>query len=177
MTGCAAIRESIQDGMDGPLSLERHQEVTFHLRACSECREYRDGLEVVRDALRLLPEIPFPADALDSVWSRTIRAGSRPEAARPRRLDWRIAAVAAATVTLLLLPSLFRPMTGSFTPNDLARAGNDTRRVLALAGEAIRKTRHAAVTQVLGAEVSPALRKIPIHWSSPKRPDSRRTRT
>jgi predicted anti-sigma-YlaC factor YlaD len=177
MSSCAEIRRTIQEAMDGPIAAERQAAATSHLRACAECREYQEGLEIVRNALRALPSIPLPDDALDLVWERTIRNVARlPKRRSLRAIPW-LAAAAAVLVTVLSLPALFRPLTRPYTPADLSQAAREARSALALAGNALRKSRHVAVTEVLAGEVSPAMRKIPIRWSPSKNPDARRPRT
>lgn len=177
MNGCVEIRRTIQESMDGPVALERQADAAAHVRSCSQCREYREGLEIVRNALAALPSIPFPEDGLERVWEKTIRAAVPRSQKRARRsLPW-LAAAAAILVTVLFLPALFRPLTRSYSQADLTTAERQARSALALAGDALRKSRHAAVSDVLEGEVSPAMKKIPIRWSSTKSPDSRRRRT
>lgn len=177
MSGCAEVRRTIQEALDGPVEASRHAAAASHVQACPECRDYQEGLRIVRDELRRLPSIPFPEDALEEVWKRTTRAESR-FAKKPTRrmLPW-LAAAAAVLVTALSLPALFRPVTRTYSAADLSQAEREARSALALAGDALRKSRHAALTEVLAGEVSPAMKKIPIRWPSPKTPDSRRRRT
>jgi len=177
MIECGEIREAIQDGMDGPLEGNRREDVETHLRRCAECRDYREGMGAVRAALSSLPEQPFPDDALAAVWGRTV--GSRGEE-RTLRAGWRdfgIALALAASVTLLFLPALFRPVRAPYSSPEIARADRDARRVLVLTSLALRRTERAALEQVLAGEVVPAVRRIPIRWSPSKHTSSRRPRT
>ncbi len=177
MSDCRKIQDAIQDGMDGPLAADRREAIDAHLRRCGDCRSYEEGLDAVRRALAALPHVPFPADALPSVWERTIRSRTGGRDRRSSRLDWRIALAAAAAVTVLFLPALFRPVPGPYGTAEIARADRDARRVLVLASQTLRRTEQAAVKQVLTGEVAPAMRRIPIRWPQSKRPDSRRPRT
>jgi len=177
MSDCRKIQDAIQERMDAPVAADLRQAIEAHLRLCGECRSYQEGLDAVRRALVSLPEVPFPDEALALVWERTIR--SRPdERHRPSmRFDWRVALAAAAAVTLLFLPALFRPVLDPYSAAELARADRDARRVLSLASQTLRRTERAAVNQVLAGEIVPAVRRIPIRWPQSKRPDSRRPRT
>ncbi len=177
MSACIETREALQDALDGPIAAERLRTIEDHLRICPQCRDDREGLLAVRSALRSVADVPLPEEALELVWARTIRSGPRPRGIEAFRLDWRLAAAAAAVVTLLFLPPLLRPVPSPYGTADLSRAEQDARRVLALTARALRKTERAAVDHVLAGEVSHAMRKIPIRWSPSKRPDSRRSHT
>ena len=50
------------------------------------------------------------------------------------------------------------------TPEELQRAEAEIRLVLNRTAAALRQAERAAVRDVLGGEVSPALRKVPIRW-------------
>jgi hypothetical protein len=171
---CAEIRAELQDQLDGPIAADRAEAIASHLASCAACREYRTEMQSVVDALRELRLLapPLPDEALDAVWQRTSRA---PRRRFPLRLDWRIAA-AAAIVTVALLPSLFRPVRSGPSPVEIARARDEARLVLGLAGRAIRTTERAR-DQVMQDEIPRALRHLPLRLAPRESDDSRRQRS
>jgi predicted anti-sigma-YlaC factor YlaD len=174
MTSCARSRELIHERLDGPVDALLLAEVEDHLRACADCREVAEGLERVQRELRSLPEIPFPSEALDEVFARTIRR----RAARPRRLvAWSSMAAAAAVLAILILLRFLAPQPPVPSPQELAQAERDARLALAVAAQALQVTEDATVQRVLGGEVAPILRKIPVRWDKAGEPAPIRSRT
>ena len=173
MNPCDRIRRGIQERLDGPVDADLARIVDEHVRACAACRAYDEGLRDAVGALRDLPPVSLPADALEAVWDRTIRSPRSAARFRPRlAYAW----AAAAVLTAALLPALFRPVrTGPSAP-ELARARDDARYVLALTARTLRRTEQAG-DRVVSAEVARAFRKIPIRWSRVVPPDSRRQRS
>ena len=79
-------------------------------------------------------------------------------------------------MTAALLPSLYRPVHQAPTPIEIARAREEARLVLGLAGRAIRTTERAR-DQVIEEEVSRAFRHVPIRRPIRDSEDGRRTRS
>lgn len=175
MTPCSEFRETIQDRLDGPVAADRAHALASHLHSCADCRAYDDGMHAVTDALRLLPDRPLPASALEAVWDRTIRAPRSADAGRIARPIWR-AAAAAAILTAALVPALYRPVRRASPETDVARAREDARFVLALTARALRRSERAG-DDVLSGEIAPAFRKVPIRWSRETTRDTRRQRS
>ncbi len=172
MSTCSEIRGAIQNRLDGPVPADRTQQIDTHLAACVTCREYGAEMRTVVSALRDLPAIPLPDDALEAIWQRTSRAPRQPIALR---FDWRIAA-AAAIVTVALLPSLFRPVVTGPSPIEVARARDEARLVLGLAGQAIRDTKKVR-DHVLNDEISRAFRHVPLRRPARDFDETRRSRS
>jgi len=137
-----------------------------HVSCCGECRDASVALAEIQRSLRALPAVPLPDEVLQRVWARTVRAhGSR------GWLGWR-ATAAAAVVTAVLgglwyagrteLPSAVATRERGPTDAELARAAEEARFVLHLTSAALRRTERAAIGEVLGRRVAPALSKIPI---------------
>jgi predicted anti-sigma-YlaC factor YlaD len=184
---CAKARRAIQEGLDGPVEAAARAAVDEHVAGCEACREYRDGMVALSDALRAAPELRFPDDALEQVWDRTVRAEPAPRSGLARH--WRgLAAAAVVTFVLVGLWAWVGPVTPptsgpsaeqlaelGMTHEEFDRALEEARLVLNLTGSAIKRTEQAAVGQVLGGEVGPALRRLPIPVTGSKEP--RRTGT
>jgi len=163
---CETARELIHRVLDGELmDAVRREELDEHLGACAECRRARDELGAVQSALRGLPAQPFPDEALQEVWRRTTRSGPVRRVAVGRRwLDWRPAAAAAVLALALYAAWDAGVVRNEPTAEEVARAAEETRMVLALTARALRDARQVAVKDVLADEVSPALRRVPIRW-------------
>jgi predicted anti-sigma-YlaC factor YlaD len=181
---CDEARLSIQNGLDGPIDAAERASLDLHLAECAECRAYRDGLQGVQAALRALPELTLPDDALEAVWDRTTRAEA-PSRVRVWVYGWRgLAAAAVLTGVLIglwawvgndpivnggtLAETQVTP--GELTEEEIELAAEQVRLVLGLTGSALRRAEHAAVDQVLGGEVAPALKRLPIQLSRSKEP-------
>jgi anti-sigma factor RsiW len=185
---CGEAREVMQELMDGPVPAARRAMLDEHLAACGECREVREGLETVRTALRALPEIPLPDDALDEVWSRTVDA--TPDESRVSPWWPRLGAIAAVAASLLLVTLAVKwsdrlPQQPAAEPVELVelsdaeidQARQEAKRVLEITAVALARSERAAFERVLGGEVSPAIRRIGIQWPEAPSPDDRRSKT
>lgn len=173
MSRCETIQERIQDRMDGPVPAEVAQEIELHLTTCRECREFQGGLLRVRAELQALPEVPFPDDALEDVWRKTVANRVAPQR---RAGAWWLAAAAAIFVVAVLV-RLAGPADPAPTRAEMARAERDTRIALGAVARALRTTERTTVHRVLAHEVSPVLRRIPVRWPKAADPDPARSRT
>jgi hypothetical protein len=63
------------------------------------------------------------------------------------------------------------------TPAELAQAERDARLALAVAAQALRVTEDTTLHRVLGGEVSPVLRKIPVRFGKTGEPAPARSQT
>lgn len=179
---CARARRAIQEALDGPLEAASQAAVDGHVAGCEACREYRDGMLALSDALRAAPGLRFPDGALEEVWDRTVRAEPTPRRGLGRH--WRGLAAAAVVAGVLVglwawVGPVTRPASGpsaeqlaelGMTHEEFDRALVEARLVLDLTGSAIKRTEHAALEQVLGGEVGPALRLLPIPNTGSKEP-------
>ena len=165
---CARAGRYIHQRLDGEvLDTASNDWLAGHLEGCAECRQAEVELQQIQQALRGLDVTPFPEDALDDVWDQTTRSGNR-----RARIDWR--AIAAAAVLALAILGIWRAgdrsMPGAEVavvepgPGDeeLARAAAEARFVLNLTATALRRSEQAAIGEVMGKRVSPALQKIPL---------------
>jgi hypothetical protein len=190
---CRGARRALLARADGDLPAAEAAALARHLAACASCRARAESLDAAIAALRgLPPALPFPDDALESVWDRTLRAAP-PErapvvrladraadgAARsPRRATWRLALAAAALLAAVLGPWLaFRArddarFAGPPGPGpapvaaaltpEERRAAAELRLVLQLTDRALQRSQRAAVDGVLRRGVGPALRRVPV---------------
>lgn len=185
---CAEAREVMQEIMDGPVLAARRETLDAHLAACDECREVRRGLETVRSALRGLPTIPLPDDALDEVWARTVDI--TPDEARVSPWRPRLGVIAALAASLLLvtlavkwsgrLPQQTAPkptLAVQLSDEEVERLRHEAQQVLEITAVALAKSERVAFEQILGGEVSPAIRRIGIHWPEAPSPGDRRSKT
>jgi hypothetical protein len=144
-----------------------------HLAGCPGCRLAQRELAEIQRSLAELSPIPFPEVALHRVWDRTSRSRGR-----GGWVDWRGAAAAALLAAVLGgmwyagKPDATQPAAVAATPSEaeLARAAIEARYVLRVASAALRRSERAAVEEVLGEHVAPALSKIPIEWPGPPSP-------
>ena len=95
---CDEIRELIHEEHDDGRAGALPEPARAHIAACGACRTLTEELEALRDALRSLPPLPLPGDALDAVWSRTVaaKAGS----SSTSRSTWRLAAAAVFMIVI-----------------------------------------------------------------------------
>ena len=156
------IHEAQDDGGMGALP----EPVNSHLATCSACRAFQDDLASLVYALRALPRVPLPEDALDVVWRETSRA--RPGGLTATAGFWRLAAAASfvaalstATLYFVLAPA---PAPGPSTV-ELARASAQAEMVFGYTARALAATRTATTDRVLASKVSPAVRNANAHPS------------
>ena len=165
---CARAVGYIHQRLDGDvLERDRAEWLDRHLEGCGECRQAEVELQQIQRALRGLAETPFPQDALEDVWDQTTRSGGR-----WARIDWR--AIAAAAVLAVAFLGIWRAsdrfMPGTEVavaepgPSDeeLTRAAAEARFVLDLTATALRRSEKAAIEEIMGNRVSPALQRIPM---------------
>ena len=149
------IHAALDDGTMGALP----ELVGSHLATCEACREFKDDLESLSRALRALPRVPLPDDALDAVWRETVRA--RPGASTRSAGAWRLAA-AASFVTVLSTATLYLVFAPAPPPGpsavELARASAQAEMVFGYTARALAATRAAMTDRVLASKVSPAVR-------------------
>lgn len=177
---CEDGYRAIHQRADGLLSMDGGQVLDAHLSACASCRGYAEELDALRSALSSLPEVPFPDDALEGVWDRTIRVER--EQARSIRRWWRpvakgLAAAAVIVMTFFGSRAFFVPMEPTLSDQELARLSAETRLVFELTTNALRRVERATMEGLMVEQLSPALRRIPINWNRTKRSESRRTGT
>jgi anti-sigma factor RsiW len=165
---CTRAVRYVHQGLDGDaLDADSADWLSRHLECCSECRQAQEELKQIQQALRELKVSPFPKDAIDEVWDRTTRTSGR-----RAWTDWR--AVAAAAVVALAFLGIWqisnRTVPGTeveiveAAPSEaeLARAEAEVRYVLNLTATALRRSERAAIEEVMGKRVAPALQRIPL---------------
>jgi anti-sigma factor RsiW len=154
--------------LDGDrLGAEQDDWLSRHLAGCADCRQADGQLRQIQQALQELSATTFPQDALEEVWDQTTRT----QAPRPW-FGWR--AIAAAAVLALAFVGIWRvgfhmppePAVVAVeerpTEAELARAEAEARFVLNLTATALRRTERAAIGEVVGERVTPALKRIPL---------------
>lgn len=156
---CARARAALQTRLDeDPREPVAQGDVEAHLAGCEACRALARELAEVQAALRAAPLLPFPEDALEAVWDRTVRIR---RAARTRRTAALWGGLAAAAVLGALLLAVPREPHGPPGPSheEVLRAAADVQFVLRLTGHEIRNQGTRALHEVLDDEVAPALRR------------------
>ena len=152
---CESARERIHAALDDDVALD--VDTLAHVGTCAGCRALHEELSALRDSLRALPREPLPPEALDAVWSKTVRATPRLH----RASGWR-AAAAALIVTLAGWATIHyvHESSGPAGPSaaELARAQAQADLVFGYTGRALAATRHAATRQVIQDRVAPAVR-------------------
>lgn len=111
---CARAEELFSDHREGLLDPVLRAELEAHLRACSACRELRQGLDEVLDALGHAPDLDTPAGLAERAATAALQRGRalrRPTRGVAFRLPVRIQALAAgiALVTSGVLMWTGRP--------------------------------------------------------------------
>lgn len=163
--GCARAMATLQRGLDGELlAPDELARLGRHRAACARCEARAQELDAVQYALREVEAPVFPETALHAVFRQTSRAPSARVARRARVGAAMRVAVAALVAGLGLVLWLVTWSPAGPSPAELAQAAAETRMVLGLTATALRGTERAAVRQVLGARVAPALRKLPVRW-------------
>jgi hypothetical protein len=96
---CATARRRLSDALDGALPAKRQARLEAHLRACPDCRAYRDRIGLVQDRTRLADDRPAGSwEAFEEALAAKIDAAGekgRPARAVPRfrqRWAWAVAA-------------------------------------------------------------------------------------
>ncbi len=177
--GCEEARRVVHDRLDGATGdTALGREVDVHLMDCAECQAHAVETRTVVEALRALPVLAMPDDALQEVFAGTVEEEAR---ARSRARLLRIArwaAVAAAVLVVaavsgwLALPSREGSRMIALSP-EVARAAADVRLVLEITDRVVRRTEQAALQEVEDRLV-PAIRTIPVFRSLyPKLPERR----
>ena len=163
---CETFRLHIQEAHDDGGAGAPSELVGSHLATCGACREFKGDLESLSHALRALPRVPLPEDALDAVWRETVRA--RPAASMRRSGFWRLAA-AASFVTVLSAATLYLVFAPAPPPGpsavELARASAQAEMVFGYTARALVAARTATTDRVLASIVSPAVRGANAHPS------------
>ncbi len=161
---CLDAMGSVHRRLDGdPLDDAEGRRLEQHLAGCSRCREADAELRSLQTTLRALPLGRLP----DAAVERLLRHAARDERRRVLRrwgVDWRLAAAAVVTTAVIGIwyvasPPAFRP-----SEAELARAAAETRAVLGLTAQALRRAERTATREVLAGDVAGALRKLPIDW-------------
>jgi hypothetical protein len=110
-----------------------------------------------------MPEIPFPDDALGSVWAGARRRGR----ALPRRAPvWR--GLAAAAVLALALIGTWNASTATqdaAMQRELQQVVADARPALRVLGRAFERIEYVTVNEALVGPMSRAVRSLPIKWN------------
>lgn len=168
---CERIREQIQERLDAPLQDASSPSIDDHLQTCVACRDFQRELESIRDSLRDIPQLSLPEGDLEAVWAQTVNAPVRKTTeprTSPRAFSWLAlaAAVLFAVVSLQLVPEAVAPTppptTAQVAPDaaEVELAAQQLRWALGRTGEALRKTRRAATSDLAG--VDQTLNQLPI---------------
>ena len=161
---CGEFREWIHQVLDGDLmDEERRVSLDRHLAECESCRTAESELRQIQSTLRSAPSLSLPDEWLDEVFARTSRAPQESPARRGWGFDWR-AAAAAAVLALALWNFWPSGQPSGYTQAELERAADEARLALKLTAQALARTERVGIEGVLGGEVSPALKRIPVRF-------------
>ena len=170
---CDNTQATIQERIDGQMvDAAELRSMKQHLASCERCRRFQADMTELHDGLAALPELEFPADALEEVWDRTVRRSSVGVSRH-----WRWMAAAAAVLVVALAGSwlgLF-DQEPEYSPAEVARATLEARAALGLAGQALQRSQDVTMEEVLGGQVTPALEKITIGLPETYGTERRRT--
>ena len=75
--GCPAIREQLNEHLDGTLGERDDKALVAHLAGCSACRAFANTLEATIRAVRELPREHLPAAARERLLQRVLAADLR----------------------------------------------------------------------------------------------------
>lgn len=160
---CARAKRAIHARLDGdPLVAEDRARLDAHLVTCEACRTLSTELEEIQRELQAIRSPGLAPAALDRVWEETSRARAG------QRSPLRVAAWAAGLALLLGGSSwiLFEQRERALHEQaELRRATTEARLVLAVAGNALRRTEQATTDRVLEGGVRQALDRTSIRWS------------
>ena len=176
---CDEVCRIIEEQLDGVRFADSHERsAEEHLAECDQCRDYRDDMLAVRDRLRSLPLIPLPDDALDAVLSRTVGGDPAGQPVRYRRVGLTRFATAAALVMGVLLPwFILNPPNTAVRESETNRAVVEAHYVLDVVAGALHRAERAALSDVLGGRLAPALQRVSFDWSNFPLPIVRRSGT
>jgi anti-sigma factor RsiW len=160
---CARAKRAIHARLDGDVLVpEDRARLDAHLVTCDACRTLSTELEQIQRELQSIRVPGLAPAALDQVWEETSRAPAR------RRSPLRVAAWAAGLALLLggsswiLLQQRERAL---HDQAELRRATTEARLVLAVAGDALRRTERVTTDRVLEGGIRQALDRTSIRWS------------
>jgi len=149
-----------------------------HLADCHPCREHRDNLLSVRQAVRTLPLLPLPDDALEAVFGRTVNdVAAGPSARFPGRRWVRFATAAAIVMGVIVPWFVLNRRNADVRAARADRAVAETRYVLNVVTGALNRAERVAVNEVLGGRVAEAVHRVSIDWSKFPLPIVRRSGT
>ena len=147
-----------------------------HLTECERCRDYRDDLLALRDGLRSLPLIPLSDGTLDEVLARTVGRDAAGRSVWFGRVGAiRFAAAAALAMGVLLPWFLLNQPNAAVRESEVRRAVVEAHYVLDVVAGALHRAEQAAVGEVLGGKLAPALHRLSFDWSNFPLPIVRRT--
>lgn len=149
---CDEALDMIHERLDGALDGARQEPLTTHLEDCAKCRQRDAEFALLREELRDMPVLEFPAEDLERVWDRTVRAPiSMMRSKRPAR--WLTAAAAAALFVGVLGPAAYEDYREH-------RAMEDFRTAMRITHRALEKTAGES-HEVINADVVSAMRRVP----------------
>jgi anti-sigma factor (TIGR02949 family) len=109
---CQEVRQLIEAYADGELDLLRTLELERHLEDCAECRALYEQVEELRSAVRThAPHFAAPQGFDKRIRTQLrLRREAQPEAVAAPRLAWRLSALAAGIVGLVVFSAMFVTM-------------------------------------------------------------------
>lgn len=147
----------IHQRLDGTLDQSDAAKLARHRESCPDCAQREAELQLLIDGLRELPTIEFPAEDLERVWDRTVRAPvsleQRRGSGQRRPSRWLTAAAAAALFAGVVGPAVYEDY-------QRRRALNDFRLAMQITHRALEKTA-GETHEVLHDGVIGTMQRIP----------------
>jgi len=163
---CKQVQRSIDEQFDQGTPDCMDAGAADHLAECAACRQYRQRLNALQEDMRSLPSIPFPDEALQKVWARTVErlSASTPHPAWHR---WQRPLAAAAVLAL----SVTIPWTAwrshlSVQQKRVDEAVVQTRYVLGVTAGAFRRAETVAVEDLYGERLPRVLGRFKVDWAT-----------
>ena len=173
---CQEVTERLERAFDDGADVAVDRDTAAHLAACRACREIHETLSRATMVMAELPTIPFPDDALATVWSRTVDR-ERPEAPAVRWYAGAKRLAIAASLVLAVSVSWLALNEATARRDRRERAVAEARYVLAVTVGAVQRVEAVAVEDVLETHLGGALKNLTNQWTQLSEPLLRRLGT
>lgn len=161
---CERVQRSIDEQFDRDAPDRMETAVADHLSECTACRQYCQRLNALEEDMRSLPSIPFPDEALQNVWAKSVDKLS----ASTRHSTWhrwrRPLAAAAALALAFSIPWTAWRLHLSTRQKRVDEAVVQTRYVLGVTAGALRRAETVAVEDLYGERLPRVLGRFKVDW-------------
>lgn len=165
-SSCEVIRRRIEALFDCGDACECDSTVVEHLNRCSSCHDYHRYLESVQQDLRSLPKIQFPDASLRAVLAQTVNVSSASNGGFYWRRWVKPLAAAAVLAIAVAIPWTTWQFQQAADQEQVRRAVSQARYVLGVTSGAFQRAEAAALEEIYGAHLSPALKRFQVDWAT-----------